>query len=100
MTKGEPQPYRPCAARCIEDLVTGLLHDPRPRVIALKDAMAKSHEPERIVLVLGTLDVFRDAVHRADLLKHHESTLIGAPIRRPPQAGDSRRDAGKWIGSG
>lgn len=80
--------------------MTGLLHDPRPRVIALIDAMAEAHEPERIVPVLGTLDVFRNAVDRGDLLNHRQSRLIGAPIRRPPEAGDSRRDAGKWIGAG
>ena len=42
-------------ADCIEDdVLTGLLHDPLPRVIDLIDAMAEANEFERIVPVLGT----------------------------------------------
>ena len=39
----------------IEDVVTGLLHDPLPPVIDLIDAMAEANESERIVPFLPRL---------------------------------------------
>ena len=60
----------------VEHLVAGLLHDLRPRIVVLVDAVAEAHEAERIVLVLGALDELRNAVDRADLLQH-----LSAPPR-------------------
>ena len=36
---------------------------------------------------------------RADLLQHLERRLVGAAMRRAPQAGDAGRDAGERIGA-
>src|SRR5690348_4073047 len=47
-------------------LVQGPPHHRRSWVMGLVHAIAKTHESERITLVLGTLDVFRNAGDRAD----------------------------------
>src|SRR5215218_5138878 len=47
-------------AELVENFVAGLLHDFGARVVVLIDAMAKTHQSERIVLVLGSADIFRD----------------------------------------
>ena len=83
----------------LEHLVAGLLHDPGPRIVVLVDAVAEAHQPEGVVPVLGALDVFGDAVDRADLLQHLERRLVGAAMRRPPETGDAGRDAGEGIGA-
>ena len=50
-----------------QHLVAGLLHDLGARIVVLVDAMAEAHQAEAVVLVLGALDEFGDAVDRADL---------------------------------
>src|SRR2546429_4308942 len=45
-------------AELVEDLVRGLLHDLRARVVVLVDAMTEDHEAERVVGVLVALDAF------------------------------------------
>ncbi len=47
-------------AEFVQDIVTCLLHDLGARVIVFVDAMAKPHQPERIVLVLGSSDELRE----------------------------------------
>ena len=86
-------------AEFAEHLMRGLLHDLGARIVVLVDAVAEAHQPERIVLVLGAGDELRDAVDRADFGQHVERCLIGAAMRRAPQAGDAGRDAGKWVGA-
>ena len=86
-------------AERVEDLVTGLLHDFRARVIVLIDAVAESHQAEAGCLVLGLLHVFRNAVDRADLLQHVERGFVGAAVRGPPKAGDTGGDARERIGA-
>ena len=61
--------------------------------------MAEAHQAEAVVLVLRALDVFGDAVDRADLGQHLQRRLVGAAMRRAPQAGDAGRDAGERIGA-
>src|SRR6185437_14874541 len=81
----------------VQHLMTCLLHDLRPRIIVLIDAVTEAHEPERITLVLCPLDIFRNAIDRADLLQHLKRSLVGAPVSGAPQARDTRRDTGKGI---
>ena len=50
-------------------------------------------------LVLHLGDEFRNLGRVADLLQHLECRLVGAAMRRAPQAGDARRDAGEGIGA-
>ena len=44
-----------------EHLAHGLLHHRRARIVVLVDAVAKAHQAERIVLVLGALDIVRES---------------------------------------
>ena len=83
----------------VQHLVAGLLHDLGARIVVLVDAMAEAHQPERIVLVLGAGDEFRNVFDRADLRQHFERRFVGAAMRRAPEAGDARRDAGERIGA-
>ena len=82
-----------------EHLVRGLLHDLGARIVVLVDAVAEAHQAETVVLVLRALDVFGDAVDRADLGEHLERRLVGAAMRRAPEAGDAGRDAGERVGA-
>ena len=82
-----------------QHLVAGLLHDLGARIVVLVDPVAEAHQAERIVLVLGAGDEFRDAVDGADLLQHVERRLVGAAMGRAPQAGDAGGDAGERIGA-
>src|SRR5262245_4651101 len=77
------------ATHSFEHLVQGLPHHLRSRVIGLVHAIAKTHDAERIALVLGALDVFWDTGDRADLLQHHEHGLGGTTVHRSPQTGDA-----------
>ena len=83
----------------LQHLVGGLLHHLRARVVILVDAVAEAHQPERVVLVLGAGDIFGDALRVADLAQHVERRLVGAAVRRAPQAGDARGDAGERVGA-
>ena len=87
-------------AEFVEHLVAGFLHDLGARIVVLVDAVAEAHQPVGIVLVLGALDEFRDAVDRADLAQHVERGFVGAAMRGPPQAGAAGGDAGERIGAG
>jgi hypothetical protein len=80
--------------------MTGLLHDLRARIIVLIHAMAEAHEAEAVILVLGTADVFRDALRFGDLAQHIERGLVGAAMGRAPQACAAGRDTGEGIGAG
>ena len=86
-------------AGLVQHLVAGLLHDFRARIVILVDAVAESHQAERIVGILGALDEFGDAIDGADLAEHFQTGLIGAAVRRTPQAGDAGGDAGERIGA-
>ena len=62
------------------------LDDPRPWVVALVDAMAKAHQPERVVLVLGAVDRLGDvAAVSVDRLEHLQHFLVRAAMERAPQ---------------
>ncbi len=87
-------------AELAQHLVAGLLHDLGARIVVLVDPVAEAHQAEGIVLVLGALDEFGDAADRADLGEHLERGLVGAAMRRAPQAGAAGGDAGERIGAG
>ena len=78
----------------------GLLHDFGARVVIFINAMSKTHQAERIVLVLGLVDIFGNAVHRANFGQHLQGGLIGASMRGTPQAGNASGNAGERIGAG
>ena len=75
--------------------MTGLLHDFGTRVVVLVDAVTKTHQPERIIPVLGAFDIFGNTVHAADFAQHVERRFIGAAMCGTPQAGNAGRNAGK-----
>ena len=83
----------------IQDFVARLAHDFRPRVVIFINTVAKTHQPEGVVLVLGARDEFRNPVNRADFLQHIERCLVCAAMRRPPQRGNPRGDTRKRIGA-
>ena len=80
-----------------QHLVGGRLHHLRARVEILVDAVAEAHQAERIILVLGARNIFRDALHVANLAQHVERSLVGPAMRRSPQAGDACRHARKRV---
>ena len=81
----------------LQHFVAGLLHDPCAWVVILVDAMPEAHQTEGIILVLRLLDVFRNAIDRTDFLQHVERSLVGATMRRPPEAGNAGCNAGERI---
>ncbi len=48
---------------------------------------------------MALLTILGNAVDGADLLQHLERGLVGAAVRRAPQAGDAGSDAGERIGA-
>ncbi len=62
--------------------------------------MAEAHEAERVVLVLGTGDIFRNVVDRTYLFEHFEGGFIRAAMCGAPETGDTRGDTGEGIGAG
>ncbi len=76
-----------------------LLHDARARIVVLVDAVAETHQAERIVLVLGPRNIFRNAIDGADLGQHVERGFVCAAMGGAPQAGDAGRNAGERIGA-
>src|SRR5690606_33540507 len=82
-----------------KNFVAGLLHHTRARVIVLVNAVAEAHQAERIILVLRLLDVFGNAINRADLLKHVERGFVRAAMCRAPEAGNTGRDASERVGA-
>ena len=77
-----------------------LLHDFGARIIVFINAMAKAHQPETIILVLGSGDEFGNVFDMADFSQHLQRGFIGAAMRRAPEAGDAGGDAGEGIGAG
>jgi hypothetical protein len=59
--------------------------------------MAEAHQPERIGLVLGSGDIYRNVLDPSDLAQHVERGLVPAAERRAPEAGDSGGDARERI---
>jgi hypothetical protein len=59
--------------------------------------VTKAHQTERIVLVLGALDVVRDLVGVPT--QHVEACFVRAAMGRAPQAGDTGRDASERVGA-
>src|SRR5262245_47118020 len=68
-------------------------------VVVLVDAVAEAHQTEIVVLGLGALDEFGDALLAADLAQHAEHGLVGAAMRRAPQTSDAGGNAGERIGA-
>ena len=54
---------------------------------------------ERIVLVLGTLDVLADLGNVADFFQHLQAGFVCATVCRPPQAGNAGRDGSERVGA-
>ena len=67
-----------------QHFMAGFLHDLRARVIVLVDPVAEAHEAETVVLVLGTADVFRDALRFGDLAQHVQCGPVGGAVARTP----------------
>ena len=59
--------------------------------------MPEAAEAEAVVRVSGALDEFGDAVDRPDFHEHLQRGFVRAAMRRSPQTGDTRRDAGKRV---
>src|ERR1700694_2329752 len=73
-----------------QHLMQGLPHNRGPWVVVFINAIAEPCELDRIVLVLGALDVFWDAGDRSDLLQHHQHRLVGPAVHRSPETGNAR----------
>ena len=82
-----------------QHLVAGLAHQLGARIVVLVHAVPEAHQAEVVVLVLGAVDEVADARDVADLLQHVQRGLVGAAVRRSPQAGDARGDAGERVGA-
>ena len=80
--------------------MAGLPDQCRARVEVLVHAVAEAHQAERVVPVLGALDVLRDLGRVADVPEHVDHRLVGAAVGRTPQGRDPRRDAGVGIRAG
>src|SRR5207248_4817164 len=87
------------AADFAKNLVAGLLHDLGARIVMLVHAMPEAHQAETVVGVLRSADKFRNALRLADLSEHVQRRLVGAAMRRSPQAGATGCDARKRIGA-
>src|SRR2546425_4467412 len=83
----------------LQDLMAGLAHELRPRIVVLVHAMSEPHQTHARVLVLRALDEFADLGHVADLFQHVQAGFVCAAVSRAPQRNDSRRDAGERIGA-
>eukprot|EP00906_Rhabdomonas_costata_P004790 RCo007122 len=81
----------------LQHLVANLLDDLPSGVEVLVHSVAKAHQPEGVVLVLGLRQVHRDPVNRANLLKHPQCRLVRPTVLRAPQCSHSGRDAGKGV---
>ena len=87
-------------AQIVEHLMAGLAQHLGTRIEILVDAVAESEQAERIVTVACPVHIFRNIVLVADLVKHVQHGFVGAAMRRSPERGDARSDAGKRVGAG
>ena len=86
-----------------QDLAACLLHQLGARVVVLVDPVAKAHQLDARCLVLDLADEFAhfaDTAHSLDVFEHVEAGLVGATMRRSPQAGDTCGDGRERIGAG
>ena len=86
-------------AELLEHLVARLAQHLGARVVVLVHPVAEAHEPERVLPVLGAVDELGNAVDRTDFGEHGEHRLVGATVRRSPQAGDAGGDASVRVGA-
>ncbi|MNE35558.1 hypothetical protein D3C80_1293290 [compost metagenome] len=80
-----------------QHFVTGFAHHGGAWVVVLVHAVAKAHQAEGVVLVLGALDKLRDVLNGFDLFQHFQRGFVGAAVCWPPQGGDTGRDTGKRV---
>src|SRR5262249_11545898 len=78
--EGDFQKLIIAVADLLEDLVAGLAHDLRARVVVLVDPVAEAHQAEAVVGIFGAGNVFGDPVNRADLLEHRERRFVRAAV--------------------
>ena len=76
----------------LEILLAFAADDRRPRIVYFVNAVAETHQPERIVLVFGHFDEFIDIAVLMDHAQHLDHRLIGAAVKRTGKRGDPRRD--------
>src|SRR4029079_12633710 len=88
------------AAYFTQNLMAGLLHDLRARIVMLIYPMPEAHQTEAVIRILGPADKFWNALGLADFSQHVQRRLVGAAMRGPPQARTPSRDAGEGIGAG
>ena len=80
----------------LEDVLGGLLDDPRARVVVLVDAVAEAHQA--LVALLHALDEVGDVVAVLDAPQHPQHGLVGAAVQRAVERGDAGRDGRVGIG--
>ena len=80
--------------------MAGLADDLGARIIVFIYAMAKTHEPEGVILVLGPLHKLLDIVRVLNLLEHVDHGLVGAAMGLAPEGADAGGDAGEGIAFG
>ena len=82
--------------------MAGLAHQLGARVVVLVDPVAEAHQLDVAVLVLHLLDELADlldATHLLDVAQHVQRGLVGAAVRRAPQAGHAGGDGRKRVGA-
>src|SRR5699024_1464976 len=84
----------------IEYLMTVTANDGRPWVEVLVYPMAETHEPERVILVLGFCDVLGDVAGITDFVEHVEHGFVGAAVGGTPERGDAGGNRGIRVGAG
>ena len=83
----------------LQHLQADLTDDLGARVVILVDTMTEAHQAERVVLVLGLVDILFDLAGIADLFEHVEYRLVGTAVCRSPKRSHAGRDAGEGIGA-
>src|SRR3990172_3096540 len=86
-------------AEGVEHVIRGCLDDSGSGIEVLVDTMTESHQAERIVLVLGSIDegghVFATG---HDHVEHVQYLLVGTAVERPGEGMDAGRYRAEDIG--
>ena len=76
-----------------QHLVTRRLDNLRPRVVVLVHTVAKAHQLEARILLLGQVDeLLRPAAVTVDFAQHIKHALVGPAVQRPPQGANAGRN--------
>ena len=69
-----------------------LANDDRARIEVFVDTMPEAHKTERVVLVLGLLDILANLADITNFLEHVEYGLVGASVCGAPESGNASCD--------